>query len=488
MKHGKYLLKIICFALITILLVGQVNYILMPKYYFDDNWPVTTTYKGFYQMEENTVDVLFFGSSHGAAAFNPQVLYDMHGIRSYNLSCEQQTPLTAYYWLQEALRFQTPKVVILDTLMLYEYEHTEPLNCEESRTRKAFDAMKWSGIKWQAIKDITTHDPDQTMISYLLTNIRYHARWTELNEQDFTYRELEKHYETKGYAPSNDKVDFPWFEPFSEGDTTACAQTVSLMQTYLERITKLCEEKGIELILTKAPADGWDCSKHNTVALYAEQNGLDFIDFNERETYEACDFVFTEDMNDRTHANIWGAEKMSSYFADLLQEKEKLADHDDVQWSATADYYQRIKYDSSIQHIDDILIYLDAIDQDRYTVLTAVRLDTTYFMTDEVKEKFRQLGLDMNMDQYDGYYGVVSEGAVTQKRSQESLTYAGSTRDGRLEFNISSAGYNANANCSIKIGGTEYAKNYNGINIVVYSNETWRVVDSVCYYGEMTRE
>ena len=488
MKHGKYLLKIICFALLAMLLVMQVNYILMPKYYFDDNWPVTTTYKGFYQMEKNSVDVLFFGSSHGAAAFNPQVLYDMKGIRSYNLSCEQQSMFTTYYWLEEALRFQSPKVVVLDMLMLYEYEHTEPLNCEESRTRKAFDAMQWSKIKWRAVNDIARLDEKQTVLSYLFTNIRYHARWTELGEQDFTYRELEKHYELKGYAPSGDMVDFEWYTPFSEGDTDACAQTVPLMQEYLDRIVRLCDEKGITLVLAKAPADGWDCSKHNAVAEYAAAHNLMFIDFNEKKVFEDCDFVFTQNMNDRTHANIWGAEKMSLYLTEKLGENEELTGNDDAQWSETAAYYQRVKYDNGIRHIDDIGLYLDAIKQERYTVLAAVRLDTTYFMTNEVRDKFKELGLDVQMDPYDGYYGVISEGMVVQKRGQEKLTYVGSTRGSRLDFKVVSAGYHAGANCSVLIGGQEYAKNYNGINIVVYSNETHKVIDSVCYFGEMTRE
>ena len=81
--------------------------------------PTTLSYLNFYEMEEDTIDVLFMGSSLAATSYIPQELYDRYGITSYNLASEKQSPVISYYWLKEALRYQSPKVLILDCYYLF---------------------------------------------------------------------------------------------------------------------------------------------------------------------------------------------------------------------------------------------------------------------------------------------------------------------------------------------------------------------------------
>lgn len=45
--------------------------------------------------------------------------------------------------------------------------------------------MKWSLVKREAVKTICELDQYQFLVSYYLPNIRYHARWTNLSENDF---------------------------------------------------------------------------------------------------------------------------------------------------------------------------------------------------------------------------------------------------------------------------------------------------------------
>lgn len=116
-----FCVRLIVFLLVILLVIGGLNELLKPKYYYTEIWPTTNTYLDFYKLEKNSVDVLLFGSSHAVTAFNPQVLYDNYGITSYNLGCEQQSPLITYYWLREALKYQTPKVVIIDTYTFHKY-------------------------------------------------------------------------------------------------------------------------------------------------------------------------------------------------------------------------------------------------------------------------------------------------------------------------------------------------------------------------------
>lgn len=75
---NRILLGIKCtiFIALTLTCVFTVNRWLMPKYYYNESWPTTNTYQDFYKLNKNSVEVLFFGSSHAVSSFNPQVIYD----------------------------------------------------------------------------------------------------------------------------------------------------------------------------------------------------------------------------------------------------------------------------------------------------------------------------------------------------------------------------------------------------------------------------
>ena len=387
LKHKIFVLKAICFSLILFTVITQVNYILTPKKYFDDEWPTTATFHGFYQMPKNSVDVLLLGSSHMASGLIPQSIYNSYGITSYNLGCEQQNLLISYYWLQEALRFQTPKVVVLDAYMLFEYNHLEPLNTSESSTRMAIDPMRWSPVKWNAVKDICTYDSNQTFNSYLFKNIRFHARWSSLTEQDFSFKKYESHYELRGYAPLNSKETkhSTDYEPYENYNTLWTTDMVPIMEQYLDKITELCKENNIPLILIKTPTSQWNIAKHNTTNEYAQKNNLTFWDFNEASLYADSHFDFTEDMSDVGHCNIWGAQKLSTYISQYLYQHYHIAQNTfHKYWSETDSYFQEIMQNCELKYITDIFQYIDAIQQDRYTIFISSQYDSSNFM-DEVQ-------------------------------------------------------------------------------------------------------
>ena len=71
----------------------------------------------FYSLPNNSLDVLFVGSSHAYVTFNPDIVDTTLHVRSFNLGGPAQTPITTYYVLKEALRFQRPRVVCTRPLL-----------------------------------------------------------------------------------------------------------------------------------------------------------------------------------------------------------------------------------------------------------------------------------------------------------------------------------------------------------------------------------
>ena len=68
---------------------------------------------GFYSLDNNTLDVVFIGSSNIHCNVNPNVIWHEYGITSYDYSCDQQELGTSYYYLQQVFETQSPKVVFL---------------------------------------------------------------------------------------------------------------------------------------------------------------------------------------------------------------------------------------------------------------------------------------------------------------------------------------------------------------------------------------
>lgn len=78
----------------------------------------------FYEQEEGTVDVLILGPSLAFADINTATLWSEYGISAFHLGGSIQPMWNTYYYMKEALKYQRPKVMILEasvTNMMSDY-------------------------------------------------------------------------------------------------------------------------------------------------------------------------------------------------------------------------------------------------------------------------------------------------------------------------------------------------------------------------------
>ena len=324
--------------------IVYINSILIPKYVDDNNFPTSATFYGFYEMKNNSVDVIFLGSSRASCAFSPQELYNMYGIRSYNLGCEMQNMLVSYYWLKEALRYQKPKVVVLETSMSFLNREDEPLNTSIECTRKALDYMKWSANKYQAVKDICKYDESQEWESYVFPNIQYHARWEELDKNDWKQEGLLGNNKLKGQTVLRSLyANWDNEEKIVEGSTNEIEKMHVLMEVYLDKIVSLCRDENIELILVSVPT-GYDSNKkYNALCEYAEKKEVLFIDYNEKYYVDKLGYDFVMDNAEYSHVGIRGVIKINKHLGELLLNKYEIVGVYDEQWEISREYYEQTK-------------------------------------------------------------------------------------------------------------------------------------------------
>ena len=78
----------------------------------------------FFELEENSVDVLFLGASQMYCGINAQKLTDEYGILSYDFGGGGQSLMISYYYLQEALKHQKPHLVCVEVCKLFDADIT----------------------------------------------------------------------------------------------------------------------------------------------------------------------------------------------------------------------------------------------------------------------------------------------------------------------------------------------------------------------------
>ncbi len=313
----KKIIGCLCIVLVGALAFGFLQLLLMPKYMSENREGALI---GEYYNETATHDVLFLGDCEVYESFTPPTLWEEYGITSYIRGTPQQLIWHSYYLLEDTLRRETPKAVVYN---VYAMRYGEPQN--EAYNRITLDGMKWSVSKLRAVNASMTEE--ESMLSYLLPLLRYHSRWKELTSEDWKYLLTKDRVSHNGYLM---QTGVKPMETAMEGTPLSDYTLPELCFEYLERMRLLCEEKGIELILMKAPTNFWGYywyDEWNTqIEEYAAKNGLSYYNFIPEAEEIGIDWS-TDTYDAGAHLNVYGAEKLTSYFGAILQAEHGLSNH-----------------------------------------------------------------------------------------------------------------------------------------------------------------
>lgn len=339
MKKSNKVLKCIIFLLLGIFIFQVISYIFVPKW-IDPIDPATARIKEYYNEKPNTIDVIFVGNSETSMGYSPITVWQKYGITSYNYGSSYQTTQIAYYKLKECLKYQNPKIILLETNSFFE------IASNEEACRKVLNNLKLDNVTLNAILDKNV-DLDNRL-SYVLPLLRFHSRWNQLETNDFKIS-LKKEFQTVQYKgmPMNVK------KSAYNGDKDYMREKGKIEKipeknlNYVEKIIKLCEDKKIKLVMVEIPKTIWSLEKNKAIIELANKYGIDFIDFNLMQNQIGLDW--SNDTYDAGgHMNVYGAEKVSSYIGQVLSEKYNLEDHindkeiaDD--WNETAKRYEERK-------------------------------------------------------------------------------------------------------------------------------------------------
>ena len=306
--------RILIIIVIFILLFLFFTRLLSPKY-------ATSLVEGSmisqYYNESKDHEVVFIGDCEVYANFSPMVMYEEEGIKAYVRGSSQQLIWQSYYILEETLKYEIPKVVVFNVNSM---RYSEPVS--EEYNRLTIDYMKWSKQKVDIINASMTEE--ESIWYYIFPILRYHSRYDKLTEEDFEYLFKRKDNTFNGFLVNKNVKSV---ENLPVQRKLATYQFEDICYDYLNKITKLCKDNGIELVLIKAPSlyPYWYNEYDEQIRNYAEENDIAF--YNLKNNVEEIGIDYSADTYDGgLHLNLNGATKLSKFFAKLLKENYNLTD------------------------------------------------------------------------------------------------------------------------------------------------------------------
>lgn len=304
-----------CLAVLALVGLGilRLNVLLRPV---DTDSPVNAI-ETFHTLPENSVEVMGFGSSHMWLGVDSMTMYREHGIGFYNYGCNWQELNTTLLFLRDALRTQSPKVVVIDTFNVNNWKQDMNMDGEIYYTT----AIPWMRAKLDYLRQSFGPYNKERYLSYFMPLAAFHENWVNLSEASFRApgQSGDDYRRTMGYSPSD------YMTPVEIPDQTLLEQQTLSDEALgiLDEITALCREKNIRLVLCTIPWQGTNVYAR-TLEELAEYYGFDYVNLYDHLADMGLDGA--TDFSDTGHLNSSGAAKTADFLGAYLKERFDLTD------------------------------------------------------------------------------------------------------------------------------------------------------------------
>lgn len=505
--------RMLCFSLIFAMLFYIFQIIVIPKRFPYSNLYEVGKMRYFKNEDRDSIDVLICGTSHAGRGILPMELYGTYGIKAYNLSTSAQRIETTYFTLMEALRTQTPEILIVDVSNLY-FEHQDLISW-----KYIMDDIPPSKNKVLMAREyMKNYDgKDETIRSIIFPLLEYHTRWKELTITDFDIFNSNKNYFGKGGnlisfiagGVSADEMNMITDGLIQNTERILCeynageinesreeniGYSAHIPETNVEwllKIKEVCEKNDIYLLAVKVPsvywpqayASAWTKEKYHKMRNLCEEYGIDYYDLL-YDTDVSMDYG-KDSQDGGCHLNLYGAQKVSADLGKYIEEHYDVSGRNNAKWDKDLTSYQKVRQIALLELEQDFVQYINKLVneyQDKMIFIAASE-DMAQGLNDADINILRVLGLQMDFSNafQDSYIAVIDNGKVLYEAlSNRPLSYNGIGESG-LHYALYSSGWWSSAGASITINGAGYAMNGRGLNIVVYDDERGLVLDSVCF-------
>lgn len=268
-----------------------------------------STWSAYLGEPENSIDVLFLGSSYAYCDWNPAVMYDESGLTGYVMGGSEQTPAITYWYLREALQTQRPSVVVMEATSLFfdRYQNYTQIN---------LGYMPWGMNRVKAILECA--EPEKKL-GLFWDLYFYHDRWKELGRADLQKAIFPPGADSlKGHTAVDQVFEQTEGGPF----LSEMRQTEEVYRQNIAdfaRIAQLCADHNIDLIVTINPTySQYTPAVYDRLKADVEENpGVTFVNWSD--SFGEMGLDPTVHLYDGGHLNQDGAKIFSAYTGRYLR-------------------------------------------------------------------------------------------------------------------------------------------------------------------------
>jgi hypothetical protein len=316
----KALYKITIMAILIIAVLFYSN-----DYFTPVEGPVKR-WRSLYQLEENSIDILFLGNSHLGVGVNPDVIDSFIGCSSYSLSNEAVNIEQCYFNFREALKTQKPKLLVLE---LFALKPTLMNDTSNAFVYANFDGYPLSFNKLQAIY---AYRPPEDYIHCLFPSIRNHELWKDIDSlrtNSRLYNAYDSNHVYRGHQSLSSVMDSNAVAEYSkkfiyDSKPYAIDET---NEKYLALINELAQENEIKVLYVMCPTyyelnNPYYQYKYEAIMANAKKYTAAYIDFNVLSKQLNFSYKnFENIVRKNQHLNQSGTAIVSDYLKVYLQKK-----------------------------------------------------------------------------------------------------------------------------------------------------------------------
>ena len=340
---NRIVLRIAVFLLLAALLFAYFNQVLTISA-SDSNRKIINA---FYHEEENTIDVLYLGTSASNRYFISPLAYEETGMTVFTLATMGMPLFFVPELIEEVQKTQEPQLYVIELRSVLKDKEA----ITDAHIRRVTDSMKFSENRTDAIRkalDFTEgaqeSDVGENFLEYYLPIIKYHDRFLQGDVSASEWILQTGENETKGYVTSKSTLtQRPQQEAVYTDERGPLADEAA---ETLEEVLDYCDslEQDVLFVLSPFSLKEEQAKQFNTVIDTVESRGYTVLNFNTEEMIETLGIDWDTDFYNSKHVNYLGAQKYTAYLTAYLAAHYDLEDHrgDSAyqSWEDALDYYR----------------------------------------------------------------------------------------------------------------------------------------------------
>lgn len=367
----RYIIRVL--AIISILVIA-FSFFVLTQNNVDHN---TLRIQGFYQEEENSLDVVFVGASEVFTGFSSGLAYGEYGFTSYPYAIDANTTTLLQSQIEDVLKHQKPKCIVIETGGLREPFDLE-LNDEQLAIMRQFtDVMPLSDNKINTINRFVKKDK----LSYYIPAIAHCGKPENFENCKTQFSQIFRGYTyLKGIYSTNSKQEYDII--YDVNNDLSTKELSDAASTALRSLLEYCGTLECKVIFVRFPhritnqEDHDKLKQHNEIGRIVTERGFDFYNFDH--TIDEIGLDLENDFYSDSHLNIHGQIKLTRYFSEILNKQYSIGE-------SNVSQQNKERWDNSYEYTELFYKYYDLHEN-----------DPAVFYLNETPELIKQLDLLRN--------------------------------------------------------------------------------------------